>query len=108
MTLRAGFIGGLFLTVFASVPGAIAGALMARVSHRVVRSASTTRWLSPLNVSCIVTLVAAGLISYIAFDKAITGSVVTGISTIGPLGPLLAVPAAWYFWHMAKQFSFLL
>ncbi len=108
MTMRASFIGGLFLTIVACALGAIVGALMARASHRVVGGVPAKGWFSPLRISCLITLVAAGLISYVAFDKVPTASWVTGIPTLGPLGPILAIPAAGYFWQMAKRFSSIL
>lgn len=102
----AGTLGSILLAVTASVFGPFMCMWFARVVPRIL---SGTGDAGPaLRVGMIVTVMAVALISYVAFHRIPTGSWVTGIGSMGLMGPLVCIPTALYFGGIAKRLTFLM
>ena len=104
MTLSAGIIGGIVMTILAVTVGPVASVCMARVSHRVSAGTAASS-KGPLWVAWALMLLGVILISDQVGHRIPTASILTGIGSFRLLGPILCIPIALYFWHWAKKLS---
>jgi hypothetical protein len=102
---RAHMFGLMVLAVSASTVGPVVCVWFARIMPRIMRHGRGSAEAA-LQVNLLVVIIGAAAVSYVAFSRLPTGSWVTGIGSMGLMGPLLCVPTSLYSWGTAKRMTF--